>query len=446
MAPPFQPVDVPRQARRRRLPERGAEDGARNLPAVVATEMALAEQEIVTDISADRERCARDLASQLRAYRDALSNLQTGMDIAGLRHAADEAILRFNEIRSRWSGDIGELRRAAAEATAELREFKERNRLSRAPRPPRNRLLSLSLLFLFVTIESGANGFFFAGGSDLGLLGGVTLAMGLSLVNVLVGTLSGLGFLRLMRSARWLLAAAGLIAFFGTEAGVLVINGLVAHYRDIYDAAGDATKVGDAWARLIDAPFAIQSMNSWLLFAAGLFFSGMATWKGYGLDDPYPGYGAAERRRQEAVGAYHGERDGLIDEAGEIADDYSEQARAAIEVLRASSSQRQQIQNARARALADFTTHENDLAHAAHQLLTIYREANTVSRTAPPPRHFDDRFTFPDRVLERPEFLLLRSDQGLEHDADTLIAELDGLRRRVHDEHALVLAQAPGEV
>jgi hypothetical protein len=42
----------------------------------------------------------------------------------------------------------------------------------------------------------------------------------------------------------------------------------------------------------------------------------------------------------------------------------------------------------------------------------------------------------------------MKADQSLmqEHDAETLINELDSLRRRVLDEHAIVLALAPGEI
>jgi hypothetical protein len=160
---PFMPVDVRKEARTRRLVERGAEDGAKNLPMPASGDLRLAEPEIVTDISAERERCARDLASHLRAYRDGLSGLQTGMDVAGLRQEADEAIRRVHEIRSRWSG------------------------------------------------------------------------------------------------------------------------------------------------------------------------SGTAIWKGYAFDDPYPGYGPAARRRNDAADAYNGEHQALINEAADIADEYSDKAERAIE-------------------------------------------------------------------------------------------------------------------
>jgi len=118
----------------------------------------------------------------------------------------------------------------------------------------------------------------------------------------------------------------------------------------------------------------------------------------------------------------------------------------AMEKLRGASARREQLLAARARLLSEFNSVEINLEQAAQRLLTIYRQENVASRTRPPPPHFSRRFVFGDRALDRPEFIALRNDQGLEHDAETLLAELDALRRRVLDEHAVVLAQAPGEV
>jgi hypothetical protein len=442
---PFMPVDVRKEVRTRRLAERGAEDGAKNLPMPASGDLRLAEQEIVTDISAERERCARDLASHLRAYRNGLSGLQTGMDVAGLRQEADEAIRRVHEIRSRWSGDVAELRRSAASLEAELSDFKSRNRLTREPRLPKNRFLSFSLLLVVLVTETGFNALFFAGGSDLGLMGGAGTAFVLSVVNITMGTLAGLA-LRFMNSRRWFLAVMGFIGFLCAGSAIVTVNAVITHYRELYQSTGDATSVVDAWSQLRAAPFDVRSLWSWFLFALGLGISGTAIWKGYAFDDPYPGYGPAARRRNDAVEAYNGEHQALVDEAADIAGDYSDKAKRAIENLRSASSTRQQIQNARARMLASYVAHENDLAQAAQQLRTTYREANLASRTLPSPAHFGERFAFAKSTLDRPEFKILLSDQGLEHDAETLINELDSLRRRVLDEHAIVLALAPGEI
>jgi hypothetical protein len=440
------PVDVPRHARARRLAERGTEDGAKNLPGPESREPALAEQEVFTDITAGREQCARDLSSQLRAYRDGLSTLQTGMRVAELRQEADEAVRRFHETRSHWSKDIDGFQRAAMTAEAEFSAFKARHRLTREPRLPKNTFFSFSLLAFILVLETGFNAVFFASGSDYGLLGGAMMAFILSAANLMMGTLAGWLPLRFMNSRNWFLVGLGFVGFLCAGACIVTVNAVVAHYRELYQAMGDATSVVAAWSRLRTAPFYLESLWSWFLFALGIVISCTAIWKGYTLDDPYPGYGREARHRNKAVDAYNDERHALIDDAASIADDYTDKTRSAIEHLRASSSTRQQLQNARARTIADYVAHENDLAQAAQQLLTVYREANLGKRTLPAPAHFSRRFVFDQPMLDRPQFKALLSDQGLEHDAETLINELDGLRRRVLDEHAVVLAQAPGEI
>jgi hypothetical protein len=93
------------------------------------------------------------------------------------------------------------------------------------------------------------------------------------------------------------------------------------------------SSVVEAWRRLRDTPFYLQSLWSWLLFVLGVAISGSAMWKGYALDDPYPGYGGVARRRRKAVDAYNEERRALIDNATAIADKYSDKARRAIESL-----------------------------------------------------------------------------------------------------------------
>ncbi|MEA2789787.1 MAG: hypothetical protein QOG73_2193, partial [Acetobacteraceae bacterium] len=139
MAMPFRAVDVAKQAKAYRLEARGAEDGAANRPEPGSDTLALAEQEIVTAIGAERERCLIDLTTHLRAERDGLAQLQTAMDIAGMQHAAGEAISDFETINSRHAGALEREKRAAASALLEYDAFRQRNRISRDARQPTNR-------------------------------------------------------------------------------------------------------------------------------------------------------------------------------------------------------------------------------------------------------------------------------------------------------------------
>ncbi len=442
----WHPVDVESVARSRGLEERGHEDGLRNFPSTEATGLSALERQVLGDVSVERDRSLTALLSHLRAYRDALSRLQTAMEVAGMRQEADDAVRRLKEIRAEWGGRTGELCKQATEAAAEFSEFRQEQGLRRRPRLPKDRMLSFATLVVLGLMESGLNGTFFAAGSDYGLAGGVALALAISAINVAVGCLSGFAFLRLAHRRNLLQAAAGMLGFLALGVAAIVFNGFVAHYRDAYQATGDQTSTQVVWQGLLASPFNLVSLQSWLLLALGLLSSGVAVWKGHSLDDPYPGYGGHERRRALAARTYNQHRVGLVHEAADINEDYSEKAKDAIENLRGASAERDQIQGARARCLADYQLVEADLANAARQLLALYREANLKARTTPAPAYFEASFEFADRGMDRPHVGALTVDQGLEHDADTLVAELDALRAKVMAEHEATLAAAPSEL
>ena len=111
MALPFRPVDVAAQAKAHRLEQRGAEDGAANRPESGSKQASVAEREVLTEVHAERERCLGDLTAHLRADRDALAQLQTAMDIAGMRQAAGEATSDFTAIASGHGSRLASTRR-----------------------------------------------------------------------------------------------------------------------------------------------------------------------------------------------------------------------------------------------------------------------------------------------------------------------------------------------
>lgn len=442
VARPFQPVDNDRVARRLKLTDRGRQDGAGERPAVLDGSWAAAEHGIVGEIEAERARCAQDLTSHLRAYRDALAKLDAGMDIADLRLQADRAVSSFRQTQTMWAGDIAGLLRRAREAAEEFRAFRDRHRIARPARYPAERRMTIAWLVLVLAFESILNGFFFAEGSELGLVGGVAVALSLSAINVGVGAMTGWQPARWLNHRNWLVKLIGILLVSGALAGTVVLNGFVAHFRDVYEQLGDAVDLRHAWSRLAAEPFALTRLQSWLLFALGIAAAGFAMWKGAFSDDPYPGYGSVTRRWIEAEAEYLKQRNTMLAEASSIRDEAVQALRGGIERLRGASQQRALLVNGRARIVADFKAHEEELCRAANRLLAIYREANISSRKTPAPRHFQEAFEFQSSVLHRPEVRALLVDIPPPSVAD-LIAELDRLRRVVLDDYESMLHAAP---
>lgn len=298
---------------------------------------------------------------------------------------------------------------------------------------------------LLVVVEGAFNAFFFASASDLGLLGGAIVAIMFSIVNVAVGVLNGWFPLRWANHKNMAIKLTGLVAFPALCIASLILNGFVAHYRDVSQAAPDTEPLFEAFAAMMRDPFGLRSIESWFLPALGLLCAGFAIAKGYGLDDPYPRYGAAERRRKAVQDDYEGIWRQAIAQATQFRDDFTSELRVKIETLRGSSTQRQQILAGRARHLTEFEAHESHLAQAAQQLLSIYRQANQAARSTANPAHFTRRFTFPDHAIARPAIRSLLEDQGLEVNAERLIQELDGLRRDVMTKYSAMLREHSAE-
>ncbi|HEY1932961.1 MAG TPA: hypothetical protein VGG99_13180 [Acetobacteraceae bacterium] len=442
---PFRPIDIGAEARRLRLVQRGKDDGARNHPPSDALAPALAEEEVLGAITTERARCLNDLAAQLRAARDALAQLETAMDVAQLRNDTAMAQAQFHEVVAAWGGRIGVLGRATNDAVQEFEDFRTRHHVRRAPRQPANRGMTVALLALCLVVESALNGVFFAQGSDFGLLGGIALALGLSAVNVIAGFVNGWAFLRAAQHRGWVVKAFGMLCFLALAAAIVAFNGYVAHFRDAYARLGEATNPTTIAHDLLTAPFVLASIQSWLLFAIGVLFSGFATYKGFGFDDPYPGLGAAGRRLDRARDEYAAERANLLDRAAEIRDEIIGKLTTGAEALRGASTQREQVLGTRQRMRAEYEAHEAHLSEACQNLLTIYRDANTAVRTTPGPAHFQRRFAFPDKGTDSGSIQALMVDPGPQHDATALLAELDTLRDAAVAAYEHVLAHAPPE-
>jgi hypothetical protein len=447
VALPFQPVDIDGQAKAWDLREKGEEDGLSNLPEASATLPSAAEQHVALFINAQRTKLAGDLTSHLRAQNDAIAQLDTAMDIAGLRTDSAHAVSKIGQVHLEWKGEIPRLLRNAKEIKSQFDKFRHDHRISHVATTPQSRGLALSLMALLIVIESGFNAIFFAEGSDSGLIGGFGTALSISILNVVVFGF-GLGF----GPARWrhltpaIQRIGGWLSLIVFSVAAILMNAFIAHYRDAYEKHGDAVDPTAVWHHLIQNPFHLTSMHSWLLFSFGLFFAFLGARKGYLLDDHYPGYGPISRRWDATERNYLQNRQQRLDEASRVRDDAKRLIALGIERLRGAAQQRQQILHQRARIIADFAAHETHLVEAATALLARYRDANRSKRTIPAPAYFNEPFSFEDEVLERPAIRALRTIEVPAYDADALIAELDRLRSDVLQAYDAISDDAPAVI
>jgi hypothetical protein len=444
---PLQKIDINAYSRKRNLKSRGETDGRANVPAASSSDQSAAEREIILDLDAERGRLTADAAAHFRAQNDALATLETAMDIAAIRKDTDEVVSTLRKVDIEWKGEILRMYRTAQDARVEYDEFRQRHRLSRPARQPKSPGLALSWLALSITLESILNGTFFAEGSASGLIGGIGVALAVSVINVaLLGAVLGFFPARWAHHRNGLIKLLAILMLAAGIAAMVLVNGFVAHFRDAYERLGDEVILSNVFSHLISNPFDLMRLQSWLLFFLGLGFAFFGFAKGYELDDPYPGYGAVDRRRAFAETVYAENRQIRIEDTTHTRDRAIVSLSSAIERLRGASAQRDQILASRSQIVSDISNHEAHLEQATNALLGIYRDANRRSRTEPPPQHFSHPFKFGGSLLDRLEIRTLLTTRLANHNADQLLSELDRLRDYVLTSYHSIIDNAPAEV
>ena len=163
---------------------------------------------------------------------------------------------------------------------------------------PSSKLYFWGIFFVVLVFEAVANAYFYAQGSDLGLLGGVLQAFLVAIANVFLSF--GIGFI-LFRYMNHISIFKKTMAIFGTFISFFLLSFLhlvTAHYRELLIKFPDdaAQKVlSSTW----NDPFNIQDMDSLILIIIGFTISIIVMWKAYRYDDPYPSYGKEWRRWEE---------------------------------------------------------------------------------------------------------------------------------------------------
>jgi hypothetical protein len=441
----LRPIDTGAVARQLNLKEVGSERGMKQLPATGDPVFDAVEQTIIQRVVSEWTWQGGELINNLRAYAERLIGFSVRAEQAQLVLAAKNALTRLQEASIRAVAQLGPLKEAYLAARKELDDFRKRHRLERPARNPGRRWTTFGLLFVLIGVESALNGFFFAKGSEFGLIGGVGTAIGISATNVIFAFLLGLWPARLINRRNIFVRTLALLVTIAGIAGLIALHAFAAHFRDATALVGEDRALQTAIDTLKQAPWAVADINSAYLFGLGVLFGLGAFWKGYTFDDPYPGYGPVSRRAESAREAYSDEHHLLFDDLEAEKEDTVEKLREGIARIPDFPQKAGQIRMQRAALLETFRAYEGSVELAANQLLEIYRGANKSSRTTPAPAHFGEAWKLPHSFLSGREMIDVTPEPETTspEEISAIVAELDQHRDAVLSEYMKMIKQHP---
>ena len=276
---------LPLVARKLNIDAEAAARGSREQPATDLQSLDAVEQKIIQALESEWTYHGSELINNLRAYSSRLIAVSVQTELVNLDLLAQNTLARLRDANHRAEAELGPLREMYLSCRDELGDFRKWHKLTRAARNPARRWTTFGLLFLLIGVEAGLNGFFFAKGSELGLLGGIGTAIGISFVNVVFAFVIGLLPMRWLNHRNYLVKSVGLIFTAIGLVGLVALHGFAAHYRDAMAAVGEDHAYAAARQTLMASPLALADLNSFYLFGIGLLWAFLAVWKGTTFDD-----------------------------------------------------------------------------------------------------------------------------------------------------------------
>ena len=408
---------------RLRLVERGRELGRMNKPPATQPGPDAVETEIAS-------HCAQLFASERQTYVKQRRVLQDRIaSSVGPKSDADpdarveEACNAMERMVAGERHELRRLARSAQEAIDEVKKFKADHELDRPARLPENRAWSFGILVGLVVVETLVNGLFFGANLEGSLVGGLTYAVLISVINVGVFGLLATWFGRQILHCDALRRFGGLVLVAVVFAGAIAWNLAVAHYREalapdyppepgavvvqddgILDglASGgsaaaqtgsencwrgndEAAADGEAVCLLVARLFSLQGFQSYMLLLLGLAMCGAAAWEWSRMTDPYPGYGKVVSAQRDAESVVLEEERDLLDRLGDQFDEAVLQQRKAF-ADPTDLWKRGQEAGAELRELHDeLCRFSSDLEKVCRDAVDTYRAENRGARSEPAP-------------------------------------------------------------
>lgn len=440
----LKPIDTEGMARELDLARLAAERGRENLPPSDSTALDAVEQRITQTLEGEWAWHGAELINNLKAYAARLLSFSVSTELANLRLNAQNTLAKLRNAHHRAEAELGPLRESFVAYRDELADFRSAHRLKRSARSPSNRYTTLGLLVLMVGAEAGLNGFFFAKGATLGLVGGIGTALGISFVNVVTSFAVGLLPMRWVNHRNVLLKLLGLLVSLAAISALVALHGFAAHYRDATAIVGEDRAFATARETLVSSPLMLADLNSFYLFGLGLVLAVLAIWKGYTFDDPYPGYGSHSRRAEHAREAYSDEHAVLFEDLEDIKEKTVADLDEGIRRIPRFPQQVAKIRAEREAELRSFQAYEAGVEAAANQLLALYRDGNRAVRQTPVPEHFSLPWKLQRSFLKETAVLTEIADPPtLAMDAHAALEELRALSKSVIDEYEALIVKYP---
>jgi hypothetical protein len=341
---------------------------------------------------------AADIATEfIESCKNRRNEIVSEHPVTSIESLPADAELSIRRVMQQHESDLKRCQSNLSRHLVTLRGFKARHSITAPAQYPVSSVFHWSFVAALILGEAIANAYFFAKGSDLGLLGGLIQASLISGANVGFALVVGrlflpnlnlkIGILKEVRSKVFFWGSLFFVVIY--LASCIAFNLMVAHFRDQLELTPfDPTSAAmAAVTSFVNAPFGISNVDSWLLFAVGILCAAIALFKGYRADDPYPNYGNLDRNFHQAEQSFDAEEKKLV--AAVNAESTEFEANISAQIAKSNNLAKEYINivDASRALIADYQRYCTEVNGICHTLIEEYRAVYAEVRTHSPPNY-----------------------------------------------------------
>jgi hypothetical protein len=436
----FPPLDIDRLEDELKVKETARERGAKELPNSAA-EVSDAEELVIRgrieeEVLKARDHVSRELKSfNVRAAAYRLEGKKFVVEtiardaIANFRSAADQGVNQLTLYLQRLQDNH-----------KHRTQFKKENRLARPVKESSGTIVKVGFLLILGLVETFINGAYFSVGLDTGLLGGLSVALGIAVLNIGMGAVAGVVAFREVCHTKPVRMTCGWIGVATYLLLVVGFNLMVSQYRLALQGELADQAAGIAWNALFGLDLTMD-FDGLVVTVVGIAFSALAACDLYYMWDAYPGYSRIEAAYRRAAEDYSNGQREVMTELGAIKDASINELKAQRDLL-PMATQHVEAAIVGAKQLVDeYKSYLRSLSHVSTAMIRRYRDENSLTRTTPPPAYFNQPIEeFEDSsdldsqlptVDSQGQTELMREfSEKLSSASETIFSEFDAVQKR----------------
>jgi len=391
-------ISVRKVARCLGLERRGRENGENELPKTDSNVPDGPQEEIIQQLhsitSKEHAACEDRLAGKSNILQLKQKRIDEKAEI--VKKAGRELELQFRELVEQRLPDIRDADEDLHHREREVKGFQVAHKVSRNPEIHENQSLLYGTAGLILLAEAMVNSYFFAKGSEFGILGGAGIAFILAAVDIAIVISLGRAIAWFASGqAIWRIAAsAALIVFI---AWAVFYNIFTAHIREALILLPTAPEGYDfqkaALQSFLEHPFAnIHRADSYYLVILGMALSVGGVFTGIEWTDKIPGFAKLGIKLRDAKEDFDEMHNDFLTTLGEIEDKSQKKVEQAIREMNQLLVEMERLIDSKAVLIMNFPKFISHYEKTHNALIRTYQDVNVKARKTSPPAYFNQNF------------------------------------------------------